>query len=219
MKERWVALHDPMYQVRTMFDTTSQTTEVDVVRLGRLLYERALVRRSQEPITDPRGHPIGWLLDTRIPTLDGQVFNEVGRVLADKLRMRGIDQVAGFGYGAFPIVCSVLSASNGDGFCGGFVRERKKPYGRQRLVEGPLERLRPVVLVDDILNSGRSAVRSIALLRGDGFHVVGLMTLFHFSWGGGRRRVESEGVWVESLLDLHLREDNTSTGPAFSMQS
>lgn len=200
-----------------MFETSSQVSEVDVVQLGRRLYERALVRRSQEPITDPRGHPIGWLLDTRIPMLEGAVFNQVGNVLADKMEQRGLEQVAGFGYGSFPIVCSILAASNGTRFRGAFIRERRKAYGRRRLVEGPVERDRPIVLVDDILNSGRSAVRSIALLRGDGFTVAGMITLFNFTWGGGRLRVESEGIWVESLLDLNLKEDTDRTGPAFSI--
>ncbi len=200
-----------------MFETSSQVSEFDVVQLGHRLYERALVRRSQEPITDPRGHPIGWLLDTRIPMLEGAVFNQVGHVLAEKLERRAIDQVAGFGYGAFPIVCSILAASNGTRFRGAFIRERQKAYGRRRLVEGPVERDRPIVLVDDILNSGRSAVRAIALLRGDGFAVEGMVSLFNFTWGGGRRCVEAEGIWVESLLDLNLKEDADRPGPAFSL--
>lgn len=197
-----------------MFETSSQVSETDVVQLGRLLYERALVRRSQEPITDPRGHPIGWLLDTRIPMLEGSVFNRVGQVLAERLEQRGITQVAGFGYGAFPIVCSILSASNGTRFVGAFVRERRKAYGRRRLVEGPVVRDRPIALVDDILNSGRSATRSLALLRGDGFTVQGMVSLFNFTWGGGRTRIETEGIWVESLLDLNLKEDTDKPGPA-----
>ena len=66
------------------------------------------MRREDEAITDPRGQPIGWLLDTRTPMLDGAVFMEAGEVLAERLRARGIHQVAGFGYGAFPLVTAVL---------------------------------------------------------------------------------------------------------------
>ncbi|MEM6336735.1 MAG: hypothetical protein AAF752_09210, partial [Bacteroidota bacterium] len=73
-----------------------------------------------------------------------------------------------------------------------------------------LERMQPVVLLDDILNSGRSAVKALSLLRGDGYRVVGLFTLFNFTWGGGRARMEQEGLWVDSLLDLNLREQAQS---------
>ncbi|RMH65274.1 MAG: orotate phosphoribosyltransferase [Bacteroidetes bacterium] len=191
--------------------TLSPSTYADLVELGRRLYEQSLVRREQELITDPRGQPIGWLLDTRIPMLDGPMFQEVGQVLAERLRSRGIYQVAGFGFGAYSMVCSVLAAPGTPSFRGGFVRERRKPHGRRRLVEGPLDRNAPVVLLDDILNSGRSAARAIALLQGDGYTVAGLATLFNFTWSGGRARIEAEGLWVDALLDLNLRDSGRSS--------
>ncbi len=186
------------------------TSYVDLVELGRRLYDRALVRREQELITDPRGQPIGWLLDTRMPMLDGEIFREVGEVLAERLHSKGVGQVAGFGFGAYALVTSVLSATSTPSFVGGFIREQPKPHGRRRLVEGPLDRHQPVVLLDDILNSGRSAARALSLLRSDGFNVVGLMTLFNFTWSGGRQRIEGQGLWVDSLLDLNLRDGNRS---------
>lgn len=191
--------------------TLSPSTYADLVELGRRLYEQALVRREQELITDPRGQPIGWLLDTRIPMLDSRMFKEVGRVLSDRLRAKGVHQVAGFGFGAYSMVCSVLAAPGTPSFKGGFVREQRKPHGRRRLIEGPLDRSRPVVLLDDIINSGRSASRAIALLRNDGFEVAGMMTLFNFTWSGGRARIEAEGLWVDSLLDLNLRDNTRSS--------
>ena len=185
--------------------------ETRLVDLGRRLYHRVLVRREDEAITDPRGQPIRWLLDTRIPMLDSELFLEVGSVLAERLRQKNVHQVAGFGFGAFSMVSSVLSAPGEPAFRGGFVRENRKPHGRRRLVEGPLDRSEPIVLLDDILNSGRSAARAVSLLRSDGFNVVGLVTLFHFTWSSGRGRMESDGLWVDALLDLNLRENARSS--------
>ena len=185
----------------------SSATYDELVDLGRQLYEMALVRSEQEDITDPRGQPIGWLLDTRIPMLSGTVMPEVGRLLGERLRAKGIDQVTGFGFGAYALVSAVVSTPSSPPFMGGFVRDQRKPHGRRRLVEGPLKRGRPVVLLDDILNSGRSAWKAVELLRQDGFQVAGLMTLFHFTWSGGKQLLEQQGLWVDSLLDLNLREN------------
>jgi orotate phosphoribosyltransferase len=185
---------------------TGSAGYVELLDLGRRLYDRALVRREQELITDPRGQAIGWLLDTRMAMLDGALFREVGDVLAERVRSRGVRQVAGFGFGSYALVCSVLSSGTGPSLSGGFVREHRKPHGRRRLVEGPIDRARPIVVLDDILNSGRSAARSVGLLRQDGFQVAGLLTLFNFTWSGGRARVEELGLWVDSLLDLNLRD-------------
>jgi orotate phosphoribosyltransferase len=193
----------------------NSTAYAELLDLGRRLYDRALVRREQELITDPRGQPIGWLLDTRMPMLDGTLFKEVGSVLASRLQNRGVVQVVGFGFGAFPLVTSVLSAEGDTPFVGGFVREQRKPHGRRRLVEGPVDRSFPVVLVDDILNSGRTASRAVALLRNEGFRVEGLMTLFNFTWSGGRARMEAQGLWVDTLLDLNLRDNQPSSSDSY----
>ncbi len=195
-----------------MANDSSNVPESALAKLGHTLYQRALVRREDEAITDPRGQPIGWLLDTRTPMLDSEVFTEAGEVLAERLRQRGIDQVAGFGYGAFPLVAAVLPHGTAERpLVGGFIRERRKAYGRRRLVEGPLDRAKPVALMDDILNSGRSVARAASLLRTDGFQVAGVVTLFNFTWSGGRARLEAEGLWVESLLELNLRESARAT--------
>lgn len=191
--------------------TFSSSSRAELIEIGRRLYRRALVRREDELITDPRGQPIGWLLDTRVPTLDGELFTEVGHVLAERLRERGARQVVGYGFGAHPLVCSVLSVNDGDGFKGGLIREDRKEHGRRRLVEGPIDAGAPVVMVDDIINSGRSASEALTLLRGAGFTVEGLLTLFNFTWSSGQARIEAEGLWVDSLLDLNL-QDGTSSG-------
>ncbi|MFB6280106.1 MAG: orotate phosphoribosyltransferase [Salinibacter sp.] len=191
--------------------TFSASSRAELIEIGRRLYERALVRREDELITDPRGQPIGWLLDTRVPTLDGDLFTEVGMVLAERLRERGAFQIVGYGFGAHPLVCSVLSVNDGDGFKGGLVREERKEHGRRRLVEGPIDPDEPVVMVDDIINSGRSASEALTLLRGAGFTVEGLLTLFNFTWSSGQARLEAEGLWVDSLLDLNLQDGTSSS--------
>ncbi|MEF8817548.1 MAG: orotate phosphoribosyltransferase [Salinibacter sp.] len=190
--------------------TFSSSSRAELIEIGRKLYEQALVRREDELITDPRGQPIGWLLDTRVPALDGELFTEVGAVLAGRLRERGARQVVGYGFGAHPLVCSVLAVSEGDEFKGGLVREERKEHGRRRLVEGPIDPDRPVVMVDDIINSGRSASEALRLLRSADLSVDGLLTLFNFTWSNGQDRIETKGLWVDSLLDLNLQEGTGS---------
>lgn len=189
----------------------SSNAYADLVEMGRRLYDRALIRREEELITDPRGQPIGWLLDTRVPMLDGELFTEVGEVLAQRLRERDVHQVVGYGFGAHPLVCSVLAASGLPPFKGGLIRDERKEHGRRRLVEGPIARNEPVVLLDDIINSGRSAAQALRRLRDEDFTVDGLLTLFNFTWSNGQSRIEQEGLWVDSLLDLNLRDTKSSS--------
>lgn len=179
-------------------------TDIDLNQLGNELYQRAMVRREQEYITDPNGAPIRWLLDSRVPLLDARYFSTVGKVAAQRLSNKGYVQVAGLGYGAYPFVCSILSATE-FGFKGGFIRENRKSYGRQRLIEGPLDPELPIVLVDDVLNSGKTLEKAIQLLKAESYQVTGVFTLFCFTWGAGKERLQQKGLWVDSLLDLNLK--------------
>ena len=45
-----------------MPETITSNLGTDLARLGYTLYRKALVRREQEPIVDPRGQPIGLSL-------------------------------------------------------------------------------------------------------------------------------------------------------------
>ena len=191
-------------------DLLSPDVYTELVELGRRLYDRSLVRSEQEDITDPRGQPIGWLLDTRMPMLEGRTYREVGAVLAERLSEKGVRQIAGRGFGSYAIVGSILSCTDYGPFRGGLVRDQRKKYGRKRLVEGPIAPGEPVVVVDDIMKSGRSALRTIALLQEDGYRVEGVLTLFCFTWSEGRRLLEADGLWVDSILDLTLRSARPS---------
>lgn len=185
----------------------------NLVSLGKLIYSQALIRRGDENITDPRGQPIGWLLDTRIPMLSSDTFKRIGSIMAGRLSEKNVDQIVGYGFGAYAIVCAVLGSNSPVNFRGGFLRDSRKTHGRRRIVEGPIDASKPVVLIDDILNSGRSATTAVELLESDGFDVVGVSTLFNFTWSSGRSRLEAKGLWVDALLDLNLR-DNVSAEPA-----
>lgn len=189
-----------------MADPIESADTIDVQALGHRLYDLALVRSGDEPLLDPAGQPIKWLLDSRAALLRNDMFREVGRVLGQRLREQGITQVVGYGYGSFGLVGAVLGAAGDDyPIRGGFLREGRKEHGRQRLLEGPIDPSEPIVLVDDILNSGQSALKSVSRLSAEGYEVYGVLTLFHFTWSGGRSRLASLGLWVSSLLDLNLR--------------
>lgn len=189
-----------------MADPIESADTIDVQALGHQLYDLALVRSGDEPLLDPAGQPIKWLLDSRAALLHSDMFREVGLVLGQRLREQGVSQVVGYGYGSFGLVGAVLGAAGGDyPIRGGFLREDRKGHGRQRLLEGPIDPSEPIVLVDDILNSGQSALKSVSRLSAEGYEVYGVLTLFHFTWSGGRSRLASLGLWVSSLLDLNLR--------------
>lgn len=61
-----------------------------------------------------------------------------------------------------------------------------------------------VLLVDDVVAHGHTAIAAIKALQSAGVKVVGLAVLFDKTWQGGSARIEQEtGVEVFSLIHVH----------------
>lgn len=179
--------------------------------LSEEIYDMALVSSESEGIIDPDGAEVDWLLDMRIPLLSGSVAPRLGNLIAERVLMKGCRQVAGYGFGGNAMVCATIHADGYPHLLGGFIRSQRKAHGRRRLIEGPLDTQLPVVLLDDLLNSGATALRALHQLRDECFHVVGFFTIFEFTWGNGRTRLEQEGVWVDTLMELALNQKNSAS--------
>ena len=179
--------------------------------LSQEIYDMALVSAKHEAIIGPDGRMVDWLLDLRIPLLNGSVTRRLGSLIADRLRQTGCRQVAGYGLGGNAMVCSIINAEGYPPLMGGFIRSERKSHGRQRLIEGPLDPHLPVVLLDDLLNSGDTALHALGRLRDEGFQVVGYFTIFEFTWGEGRAKLEETGLWVDTLMELTLNRKNGGT--------
>jgi orotate phosphoribosyltransferase len=165
------------------------------------LYRRAFFRSDERPSYSQSGVRAGWALDLREPLSEGQLLTRVADAVTRTICSHSkIQQVAGYGMGASFIVGGVI-ANNSD-WIGGLVRERSKPYGFRRLVEGSLRRDRPLVLLDDVLSTGRSLARATDLLRRNGYNPVAAVPIFWFSWETGYQLLIDRGLAVWPLAEL-----------------
>jgi orotate phosphoribosyltransferase len=164
-------------------------------------FERSYLRR----VRVAQGGTSTWAVDLRIPLSHGDILAPIANEIAAGLRRAGMDQVAGAGYGAFPLVGAVVAAS-GD-LTGGVVRTATKGYGFNERVEGDLDPQRPVALVDDLLGTGQSALQAAEVLRHCGLHVVELHTVFAFAARGGPGRLGRAGISHRCLATLHPEAD------------
>ncbi len=190
------------------------TLDVHVSALDDVLrraYELAAFDGRERPYLKSRRGAMRqsqWALDMRKPLSLSHVLQPVARTMAmEFVTQAGITQVAGYGYGSFALLGGIIS--HGDGLVGALVRETRKSYGFGELVEGHLRRDVPVVVVDDLLGTGRSTLRAAAALRAEGFTVTGAYTVFRFAWKRGRKALRAEGLGHRCLATLrHDTEDS-----------
>lgn len=147
-------------------------------------------------------------VDCRLTTMspEGQLL--IGRAALKALRDTGwtIDAVGGLTLGADPISyaiahASALGAERGDGeMVRAFtVRKEAKQHGTGRLIEGPFAAGDRVVVVEDVITTGGSALKAVEAVKAAGGIVVGVMALVDRE-EGGREAIEVTGLAVKALV-------------------
>lgn len=194
----WQPAPAPLHPVEAHADGLGHLLE-EVYRESLLLRRVPRGLRRPHPDCGPPGRT--WLLDTRVPLAQARLLRPIAARLVEVLVRRRVRQVVGRGYGSFLLVGGMLGAD--DRLRAGLVREARKDHGARRLIEGSLRREEPLIVVDDVISTGRSAAALVALLRAEGYDPQGVLALFRYGWRGGAATLGSLGIPVETLATIH----------------
>lgn len=110
------------------------------------------------------------------------------------------DSVGGLTLGADPVSYAIAYASAlADTPIRAFtVRKEPKTHGTGKLIEGPFLPADNVVVIEDVITSGGSALKAIGAIKSAGATIIGVLSLVDRE-EGGRERIEAEGYTVRSL--------------------
>ena len=84
----------------------------------------------------------------------------------------------------------------------GYVRGSAKDHGRTNQIEGRLEPGQKVVVVEDLISTGGSAIDTVNVLRNAGAEVLGIASIFTYGMQKGIDRMSDANVKNVSLCDL-----------------
>ena len=172
----------------------------DHAALVALLADRS-VKRGQ--FTLASGKKSEYYIDARLTTMSPEGLFLIGALALASLRKSGWrpDAIGGLTLGADPISYAVSYASAGsDNPLRAFtVRKEAKSHGTGRLIEGPFRAGDRVVVIEDVITTGGSALRAIEVIRAAQGRVVGALALVDRG-EGGRQAIEAAGTSVISLV-------------------
>ena len=126
----------------------------------------------------------------------------IGPLGLDAIRQAGwrVDSVGGLTLGADPIAYAIAyaSATTEAPLRAFTVRKEAKAHGTGRLIEGPFRPGDSVVVIEDTITTGASALRAIDAVRQGGGTIAGVLALVDRE-EGGREAIEAQGHHVISL--------------------
>jgi orotate phosphoribosyltransferase len=153
------------------------------------------------------GRKSNLYIDARLTAMspEGQLL--IGRVGLAALREHGwdADSVGGLTLGADPISYAIAHASavaaegtNAKLVRSFTVRKEAKQHGTGKLVEGPFRSGDRVVVIEDVITTGGSALKAVESIRAAGGEILGVLALVDRQ-EGGREALEAAGLTVRSL--------------------
>lgn len=175
-------------------------TLTDRERLRSFLRERS-VRMGDFVLTS--GGRSTYYIDARVTTMAGLGQLLIGRVGLDALDAAGWepDCVGGLTLGADPVAYAVAHAAAraGRALDAFTIRKEAKGHGTGRRIEGGFRADAQVVIVEDVVTTGDSAMRATQVVEEAGARVIGVLALVDRE-DAGRERLERAGYPLVSFF-------------------
>ncbi|MEO7966515.1 MAG: orotate phosphoribosyltransferase [Gemmatimonadaceae bacterium] len=167
--------------------------------LATLLAQRS-ARRGHFVLASGRTSDL--YIDARLTTMSPEGLSMIGPLALTTIRhsFPGADAAGGLTLGADPISYAIAYASAASlplvrAFS---IRKEAKAHGTGRQIEGPVSSTDKVVVIEDVITTGGSALRAVEVLRSNGYEILGVLALVDRE-EGGREAIEQAGLNVVSL--------------------
>ena len=172
-------------------------------QLLELLREKSFRYSPDKPFKLVSGRESPYYIDCRPTTHNAQGLFLIGEIFFDLLRDLKVDAIGGLTMGADPIAHAIALTSylKGGPINAFSVRKRPKDHGTGGLVVGDVKPGDRVVMVEDVVTTGGSALKAVAAARDFGLTVVKVLILVDRQ-EGGKEAVEKEVPDVEAVFTI-----------------
>ncbi|HEY9619458.1 MAG TPA: bifunctional orotidine-5'-phosphate decarboxylase/orotate phosphoribosyltransferase [Crinalium sp.] len=139
-----------------------------------------------------------YYIDLRKIISNPQVFHQILNAYASILETLTFDRIAGIPYGSLPTATGLALRLNRPMI---FPRKEVKAHGTRRVIEGNFHPGEMVVVVDDILISGKSAIEGAEKIKSAGLNVQDVVVFLDHEQGV-KDRLRSHGYQAHSVLTI-----------------
>ena len=186
-------------------NTAKKTAEV-------LLYINAIKLRPNAPFTWASGWKSPIYCDNRLvlsyPTIRNYIKSELAKNIENLYGKP--DVIAGVATGAIGIG-AIVADDLGLPFV--YVRPEAKKHGRQNQIEGRLEKGQSVVVVEDLISTGKSSLNAVEALKSASVNVKGMAAIFTYGFERSKTNFAEKNIELHTLSNYEaLLEQALDTG-------
>lgn len=111
------------------------------------------------------------------------------------------DYIAGVATGAIAIGMLVADAMNLPFI---YVRPKPKEHGLGNMIEGEIEAGKKVVVVEDLISTGKSSLNAVEALRKDSVDVLGMVAIFTYGFKISEDNFKNSNVKLKTLSNYEV---------------
>ena len=171
-----------------------------------LLSIGAVFLRPEQPFTWASGIQSPIYCDNRLTLSAPQVREKIENGLAALIREHFPECQMLMGTSTAGIAHAAITAHL-LGLPMGYVRSEAKNHGRGSRIEGRMDKGTKVVVVEDLISTGGSAIDVVEALRAEGAEVLGIVSIFTYGIGRGLEIIRLAGTVNYSLSNLDALVD------------
>ena len=167
-----------------------------------LLQINAIKLNPKNPFTWASGWKSPIYCDNRIALS----YPKTRRFLAEKIAEQAQSLygegyvVAGVATGAIGIGIMVADVLNAPFI---YVRPEPKSHGRLNQIEGQLDPDKKVLVIEDLISTGKSSLNAVKALKKEGVGVLGMLGLFDYGFELAVDNFKAEEIQLHTLSDYH----------------
>jgi orotate phosphoribosyltransferase len=147
------------------------------------------------------GQKSNYYINGKMSTLDARGAYLVARTFLAMIADDVPDAIGGLTLGADPIVGSMLALAGLEDLeiKGFIVRKATKDHGTKSLVEGPMDGVEKVVIIEDVVTTGGSSMKAIEAVEKLGCRVTRVLAVVDREQGG-QENLKEKGYRLESIF-------------------
>ncbi|HOM90788.1 MAG TPA: orotate phosphoribosyltransferase, partial [Bacteroidia bacterium] len=168
-----------------------------------LLQIKAIKLQPDEPFTWASGWKSPIYCDNRVALSNPRIRTYIRQELVKAIERNygRPDAIAAVATGAIA-QGALVSESMGLPFI--YVRPEPKQHGAKNQIEGDISQIHSVVVVEDLISTGKSSLNAVAALRNSGIIVKGMVSIFNYGFDVARESFKNAQCPLYSLSNYDV---------------
>ncbi|MEC7186276.1 MAG: orotate phosphoribosyltransferase [Bacteroidota bacterium] len=171
--------------------TINYLTQINAIKLN-----------TKKPFTWTSGIRSPIYCDNRLllsyPEIRKFIADRMSEIIANKYGQK--ISITGVATGAIAIGAMIAERLNSPY---SYVRPEPKGHGLKNQIEGYIEEGSKLVVIEDLISTGRSSLKAIKALRNKNLNVVGMLSVFSYNFDFANERFQKENISINSLADYN----------------